>query len=173
MAYADLFNEKVKGLSQITKNNYLTYIRLLDEKVGQKVTSRSDLCDIMNAIIDDFNLIEDKKSKKEDKQDKRGGGMARSAYIKLLKILGMSSTDASDALVKAKEKERRILKKWVSFGVIKKISKNCGDSTLQLIIMTQYETCSRIEDVLNLKVNNIDFEDEVIRMTSLKTVFLK
>ncbi len=158
MTQLQFFEEKLKGVSPFTKKNYSVYIRLLDTKLGSKVASRAELYEIMNTIIADY-----------DKDDGRSGLMARSAFIKLLKLHGIPSSDANDALIKVKEKERRILKKWVSFGIIKKISNNCNDSTLQLIIMTQYETCSRIEDILNLKVNNIDFEDGVIRMTTMKT----
>lgn len=163
--YEEQFKDNVKDLSSKTFSSYLSYIRRLDKAFEESpARDNTELIQKMNDFIVECNKGE------EDNKGEKGGLMARSAFIKLLKVLGETNPDFK--LISAKSKEREILLKWLKFPVIKQIVDGCEDKELKLIMMLQYETCSRIGDILNLKVGNVD-EDRIVRFVTQKVGNIK
>jgi len=145
-----------KNLANKSRNSYLVYIRKLEEELKKyKKVDDNILISEMNKLISHYNSTQG------------GGVVCRNAFAKLLKIL--EKRELRDKLEKGKKRERRIAKKFLSFQQIKVIIDRCKDEELKLIMMIQYETCSRVGDMLKLNVENIDFDENLVRFVEEKT----
>ena len=146
----------VKSLAEKSRHTYLVYIRKLDKELKKYSDVDDDiLISAMNKIISHYN-------------DTQGGGnVCKRAFVKLLVIL--DKHDLAKKLAKGKKRDRKIEKKYLSFQQIKIIIDKCKDEELKLIMMLQYETCSRVGDMLKLNVENVDFDENLIRFVEEKT----
>jgi integrase len=149
------FKNEVKDVSDRTMRNYLYYINRLPIQTPKDFVSTDDN-KLIQILIKSINGTPE-----------RGRLMARASMIKLLTLFNKESL--SIKLPKYKLPVRRIGKKWLSFGEIKKIVDSTNDDLLKLTIMLQYDCCSRISSILNLKVEDIIDTSKQIIIVEEKT----
>ena len=115
-------NIKIRNLNIKTKYNYNVFIRRLKYKNTENVLEE-DVIQNMNEVILEC--------------DKTGNNamLARNAYINVCNVLNIENNH--DKLLKVKVKERKVLKKWVSFDVLKKIIDHIYINELQLQMIVQ------------------------------------
>jgi len=149
MKIQKLFEKEVKDIDKGTLKRYIIYLKRIPIKTEEELKTIPDdkLVEILN------------KQLKETHE--RSRMMARSAFIKLLLLLNKENLKLR--LLKPRKIPRKILKKWLEFNTIKKIVDSCDDLTLKLIIMLQYDTCTRISAVLGISLEDIiDFKKVVV-----------
>ena len=148
----DEFNSYARDISDKTRNAYSVHLRRLPFKSLAEVKQMDDekLVKVMNDLI--------------RKSPERSRILVRSAYMKLLTIIGKS--DLSIRLSKYKQLVRKVRKKFLTFEQIKELVNACETvfpekdvMLMKLLIMIQYDICSRISAVLNIRYGDIIFEN--------------
>lgn len=131
-------------LNDKTATNYLQIIRLL-------AVEESDIQDMARDVLGKTltNFIEKK--------------WTRLFAVKTV-LNFYNRTDVIGFLPKPKNirRERRHKKKSIPFSAIKSVVTSSNNQTLKALIMLQYETGARIDEVLDMRCEDIDFDNKKV-----------
>lgn len=142
-------------VSDITLKNYISHYKHLPFDTPQELTEC--LKDDEKATVKTLTNWIDNEGKIP---------MRKSVVLWLLEMVGRK--DIKKYFKKLHQRDRVVKQKYLSFPEIKRIVKNTSDIELKLLIRMQYELACRISELLNVKVDEIDFENKVVLLKRLK-----